>query len=104
MAAWKTLQRVTEAYVWPKMRKTIANRLRRCFTCLAHNQHTGYVQPGDMPIAVCPMQIVSMDIIGPLVESPTGNRYALTIIDHCSGWAEAYTRGSNRRGKLGGLV
>ena len=74
------------------MRKTIANHLRKCSTCVTHNRHPGYAQPGDMPIAVrvYPMQIVSMDLIGPLVESLTGNRYTLTINNHCSGWAEAY--------------
>ena len=55
MDAWKTLQRVTDAYVWPKMRKTIANRLRMCSTCVTHNRHPGYAQPGDMPIPVYPM-------------------------------------------------
>ena len=36
------------------------------------------------------MQIVGADLIGPLAETPIGNRYALTIIDHCSGWVEAF--------------
>ena len=35
------------------------------------------------------MQMVSMDFIGPFVTSTLGNRYILTIICHCSGWAEA---------------
>ena len=43
-----------------------------------------------MPLASYPMQVVGADLIGPLAETPTGNRYALTIIDHCSGWAEAF--------------
>jgi transposase InsO family protein len=44
---------------------------------------------GEMPPATYPMQIVSADLIGPLPESPSGSRYALTIVDHCTGWAEA---------------
>ena len=43
-----------------------------------------------MPIANYPMQIIGMDLIGPFVTSPGGNKYVLTIIDHCTGWAEAY--------------
>ena len=30
-----------------------------------------------------------MDLTGPLVPSPHGNKYILTLIDHCTGWAEA---------------
>lgn len=90
MAAWKTTQRITEAYVWPRMRKAVTDQLVRCPVCIAHNRHNGYAPPGEMPLAVYPMQIVSMDLIGPLVETPQGHKYALTLIDHCTGWAEAY--------------
>ena len=45
---------------------------------------------GEMPLASYPMQIVSADLIGPFVESPAGNSYVLTILDHFTGWAEAY--------------
>ena len=31
-----------------------------------------------------------MDLIGPLVTSTNNNKYVLTIIDHCTGWSEAY--------------
>ena len=37
-----------------------------------------------------PMQIVGADLIGPFVLSHNGNRYVLTVIDHCTGWAEAF--------------
>ena len=45
---------------------------------------------GDMPLSVSPMQVVALDLIGPFVASSRNNKYVLTIIDHCSGWAEAY--------------
>ena len=46
---------------------------------------------GEMPVASYPMQIISMDFIGPFVPSEKNkSRYVLNIIDHCSGWAEAY--------------
>ena len=43
-----------------------------------------------MPLPPTPMQIVALDLIGPFVASSKNNKYVLTIIDHCSGWAEAY--------------
>ena len=45
---------------------------------------------GEMPLPASPMQIVSMDLVGPFSVSPTGNKYILTIIDHFTGWGEAY--------------
>ena len=45
---------------------------------------------GEMPIANYPMQIIAAHLIGPLPETQHGHRYALTIIDHCSGCAEAF--------------
>lgn len=31
-----------------------------------------------------------MDLIGPFHPSPQGNKYILTVLDHLTGWAEAY--------------
>ena len=41
-----------------------------------------------MPIAAYPGHIIGMDMCGPFPLSPHGNKYILTIIDHCSGWVE----------------
>ena len=90
MSTWKTLQRITDAYVWPKMRRDINKQLKTCPTCLLHNRHPQHTPPGMMPTAYYPMQIISMDLIGPMATSTNGNKYALTVIDHCSGWAEVY--------------
>ncbi len=90
MAVQKMLQQVAEAYVWEGMRRTIKDRLAQCPTCRLRDRHEVRVPMGDMPYANYPMQIIGMDISGPVRESPQGNRYALTIIDHCSGWVEAF--------------
>ena len=87
---WKTMHRIKEAYVWKSMRKDVRSQLRNCVICLTHNRHPQREGVGDSPIASYPVQIISMDLIGPLVESPNGSRYILTIIDFCTGWAEAF--------------
>ena len=45
---------------------------------------------GDMPLSQSPGQIVGLDLIGPLMTSEQGNSYLMVIIDHFSGWIEAY--------------
>ena len=90
MATQKTLARLREAYVWPHMRASVRARLNKCATCAVHSKRQDHVAMGDMPLPPTPMQIVALDLIGPFVASSKNNKYVLTIIDHCSGWAEAY--------------
>ena len=37
-----------------------------------------------------PMQLVAMDILGPLPESPAGNTHVLIVADYFTRWTEAY--------------
>ena len=90
MATHKTLCRLREAYVWPHMRESIKGRLAKCATCAVHYKRQDHVAMGDMPLPASPIQVVAMDLIGPFVASLNNNRYILTIVDHCTGWAEAY--------------
>ena len=90
MAAWKTRHRLMEAYVWKGIYRDVRDRLRKCPVCLVHGKRVDHVPMGEMPVADYPMQIIGMDLIGPFVASPSGNRYVFTLIDHCTGWAEAF--------------
>ena len=90
MATHKTLCRLREAYVWPHMRESIKARLAKCATCAVHYKRQEHVAMGDMPLPASPIQVVAMDLIGPFVASTNNNKYVLTIVDHCTGWAEAY--------------
>ena len=90
MSTYKTLGRLREAYVWPRMRETIKARLAKCATCAVHYKRQDHVAMGDMPLPASPMQVVAMDLIGPFVTSSGNNKYVLTVVDHCTGWAEAY--------------
>ena len=90
MATLKTLNRIREAYFWPAMRKHVRAELLRCPTCIVNSRQRDKPVMGTMPMPVTPMQMISMDLVGPFVPSSKGNKYILTIIDHFSGWAEAY--------------
>ena len=89
MSTMKTLNRVREAYVWSGMRTTIADRLKVCPLCATNQTRTERPPMSEMPLPTYCMQVVGVDLIGPFVPSEQGNRYALTIVDHLSGWAEA---------------
>ncbi|RUM47864.1 MAG: hypothetical protein DSY80_00495, partial [Desulfocapsa sp.] len=86
----KTMLKVQGGYVWPGMKREIERTLKQCPHCLVHNSREEKVEMGEMPIAQSPGQVVSMDLIGPLVVSEQGNQYALVMIDHWSGWIEVY--------------
>ena len=90
MAALKTMLKVQEVYVWQGMKEDIKNFVKNCPTCIVHSQKKVHLPMGEMPVANSPGQIIGVDLIGPFVKSPQGNIYILTVVDHCSGWAEAY--------------
>ena len=49
-------------------------------------------QPGPLQTVAAgsPMQIVAVDILGPLPERPSNNRYVMVAMDYFTRWAEAY--------------
>ena len=69
------------------MRETVRARLNKCMICAVRQEH---VAMGYMPLPATPMQVVSIDLVGPFVASTRNNKYLFTIMDYCSGWAEAY--------------
>ena len=90
MSVIKTMRKIQEAFIWQGMRADITSFIAKCPTCLVHSRIQPRAPMGEMPIATAPMQIVGADLIGPLVKSPHENCYILTIIDHCTGWGQAY--------------
>ena len=90
VALWKCVQRLTEVYVWKGLRKDVQRHLSKCTTCLLHNPKPQRFPMGEMPIPDSPLQYVACDLVGPFVKSVNGNKYLLTIIDHYTGWLEAY--------------
>jgi len=62
-----------------------------CDKCQKNNyklkKASGELHP--IPIKTTLWHQVGMDLIGPLTESPHGNKYIITITDYFSKWAEA---------------
>jgi hypothetical protein len=90
MGLTKTMRKLQEAFVWPAMKRHIQEYLAKCPSCIVTSKRSTKAPMGEMPIARFPSELVACDLIGPLIKSPDGNQYILTIVDHCTGWAEAY--------------
>lgn len=83
---FKTLERISELYYWPKMRQSVQKYVRRCKVCAA-------CKPINLPQAGLmgkyrniefPFQLISCDLIGPYPRSRQGNTCALVIVDFFS--------------------
>ena len=90
MAMIKTMRKLQDAFVWRGMKRDILDYIAKCPTCIAHSKHKVHAPMGEMPIATAPMQMVAMDLVGPLPMSPSGNQYLLNLVDYCTGWGESY--------------
>ena len=91
MGVQKTMDKVREIAVWPGMRRFIQIMIDRCPECKLVKARPEKTPYGEMPIPTYPFQVISMDLIGPLIKSRQGHCYVLNIVDHLSGWAESYT-------------
>lgn len=96
LGAMKTLRRITEAYVWPGMDAEVRRTIKQCPLCTVHIKQRVRVPMGEMPLPNYPGQFISADLMGPLIESNQGNKYIMCIMDHATGWVEAYPLANKR--------
>ena len=82
---------IQEHHVWPGMWCEVQLFIDRCGLCRVNNTWTIRPPMGEMPTATYPGQIVGIDLMGPLFESSMHQcHYLCIVIDHYSGWIEAY--------------
>lgn len=66
-------------------------QVRSCEKCQRNNHKlqktSGTLHP--IPVKAKVWSQVGMDLIGPMPETPRGNRYIVTLTDYFSKWAEA---------------
>jgi transposase InsO family protein/predicted aspartyl protease len=87
----KTIARVRSRFYWEGYRLTIEGWCRNCMVCQARKAPQRKAR-GKMQQYIVgePMERVAMDILGPLPESLSGNKYILIIADYFTRWTEAY--------------
>ena len=73
------------------MKNDVQECVKACPKCFVSNPKRSKEAPSVNPIPV-PAKIwslVGIDIIGPLQETTSGNKYIVAITDHFSKWSEA---------------
>ena len=82
----KTVNRLHESYEWHGLRSQTFRVINKCAKCQVYSSRRQKPPPTWMPISQYPNNIIGLDHIGPFPMSPEGNRYCITVYDHCTGW------------------
>jgi hypothetical protein len=87
----KTLGKVKQRFYWPGMQKDVERWCRTCEACATRKTAPKKNRSPLQTIqAGYPMQVVGVDIMGPLPESEAGNSYVLVASDYFTKWVEVY--------------
>ena len=89
-AVARTVGRIREGYVWAGMVKQVTQYISKCPECLAHSKKRAKVKMGEGPLPALPDQVIALDLTGPFAMDRYGQKFVMVVIDHCSGWTEAY--------------
>ena len=87
----KTINRIRERLYWPGFSQHERDWCRSCYACAARKTPTPHGHAKLQSIVPgYPLQIVAVDIMGPLPETPSHNRYVLVATDYFTRWTKAY--------------
>ena len=87
----KTIERLKQNYIWYGLREDARNYVKSCHTCNVNKKAN--VKPkgplGQFHAGI-PMEKLHMDILGPLHESSSANKYVLVLVDQFTKWMEMF--------------
>ena len=87
----KTLYQLKERFYWPGHSDDVKKWCKTCATCAARKNPSQKSRALlQNVVAGYPMQIVAVDIVGPISPSTTGNTYIVVASDYFTRWVEAY--------------
>jgi transposase InsO family protein len=85
--AERMLKMIASRYYWPGMARDVKRWVNSCSSCArrktTRNMNMGLTTPA---LATAPWQVVGIDLVGKCVETTTGCKYILTIVDHFTRW------------------
>lgn len=83
----RTYDRIRQRYFWKGMYQDIDNWVRSCISCAQRKTHRHKVIAPMVTMKVPgAFERVSVDVLGPLPVTVSGNRYVLCFTDHCTRW------------------
>lgn len=86
----KTLAKIRKRFYWATSKSDVEDWCRTCESCIAKKGPSG---KGKSPLQIfnvgAPFERVEMDILGPLPQTISGNRYLLVVTDCFTKWVEA---------------
>lgn len=86
----KMFHKMRFRYFWDNMYRDVVQHVNSCAYCKSRKLRKRTRPLQDMPSPDYPMQIVGIDLVGPYPEAEDQSKYVMTIVDHFSGWPEAY--------------
>ena len=93
----KVLSHLKERFCWPGCAEAARDWCKSCLTCATRKmtvpKRKAYLQSIQSGY---PMQLVSIDILGPLPVTEEGNKYVLAAVDHFTSWVEAFSNQESR--------
>lgn len=96
LAGHFVVERTTErlrnsVFYWPRQADSVRDFVRRCDTCtLSKARHRTHRAPMESFAATEPMERGMIDVMGPLPETPRGNKYIMVFMDQFTKWVEVW--------------
>ena len=85
----RTVQFINRKYWWDTLRKDVSEFIKRCEACAKRKTGHRITAPLGALVAHEFLDVVSLDIVGPLPVTERGNKYLLTFVDHFTRFCEA---------------
>jgi hypothetical protein len=81
----KSLARIKRQYLWPGLGKDVKSYVSNCITCAKRKAYGSNKAPlKPLPPVEKVWEQIAMDIVGPVTESSSGNKYILVLSDYAS--------------------
>ena len=86
----RTIEFISKKYWWETMRQDVTEFIKRCDACSRRKTGHKIKAPlGEDLKATEFLDVVSLDIVGPLPVTEQGNKYLLTFVDHYTRFCDA---------------